>query len=78
LRVLCSLKRLADFLFIKSIGETHKNEHFSIQKNDEIFHIFDKIKVSRIFPSLYGGSIENTLTASLRKQKIKYLPTKTI
>ena len=38
-------------------------KHFSIQKNDIIFHSFDQIKVSR--QPLHGGSLKITLTVSL-------------
>ena len=41
-------KKLAHFLFIKSNEETHRNEHFSSQRNESLFHIFDSIKVSRV------------------------------
>ena len=39
---------LAHFLFIKSNGKIHINKLFSSHKTDSFFHIFDKIKVSRV------------------------------
>ena len=42
------LKLLTHSLFIRNNGENHRNKHFSSQKNDAIFRIFDQIKVSRL------------------------------
>ena len=39
---------LVHSLVIRSNGETHRNYHFSRQKNDVIFDIFNQIIVSRV------------------------------
>ena len=39
---------IAHFLFIRINGETRGNKHFLSQKNDGIFHNFDKVKVSKV------------------------------
>ena len=43
-----SAKVTCAFLAIISDGKLYRNKHFSIIKNDVIFHIFDQIKVSRV------------------------------
>ena len=61
-------KWLAHFLFVRSNGEVYRNTHFSRQKNDVIYHIFNQINVvNRALPSLLGGSLEITLTVPLNQ-----------
>ena len=57
---------------------THIYEHLTIQKNDSIFHIwsdwgFKVAVVNRTLPSLFGGSLEITLTISFKLKKPPYL-----
>jgi len=51
--------------------KAHRNKKFTSQKNADIFHIFDEMKVSRIsesdISSLIEGLLKITLTVPLNR-----------
>ena len=57
-------KVTCEFLVIRSNGKTHRNKHFSSQKNDGFFQIKDQIKVgtavNRALPFLHGVKLKST------------------